>query len=219
MMNREPIEEARYKLSETLALLDVWLEGDTVGDPWQNRIAEMPVNTNPDHPDLVKRGWRSWPVRGQGDCPAEITGLTIHHMMSHSPLATARYCTNPRSAGGKGCPTVQYHFWVSADDGCPVFLLIDPQLALWHDHTGTFQSTLSIGMAGSLHNQQPPDEQMIACATLCVCLMDLYDLTVEQVQGHKERAWNAARVRTVCPGWDSANWRDSFYEVLKIATA
>ena len=181
--------------------------------PYIDRTAEMPVSHSPDQAYLVARGWDWWPVRGVGNCPAAVTGLTIHHTMSHSPLATARYCTKPQGAGGKGCPTIQYHFWISAGDGCPVFLLADPSWALWHDHTGTYQTTLSIGMAGSLHKQRPPDEQIAATARLCAYLMDVHDILVGEVRGHTDRA-KVAGVGTVCPGWYAAGWARDFYEAL-----
>ena len=182
--------------------------------PWTDRVAEMPVNHTPDQQYLVARGWTWWPVRGEGDCPAAVTGLTIHHTMSHSPLATARYCTKSRAAGGKGCPTIQYHYWVSAGDGCPVYLLVDPRWALWHDHTGTYQTTLSIGMAGSLHKQRPPDEQIVATARLCAYLMDVHGILVGEVRGHTDRAKEAG-VGTVCPGWYTAGWAADFYAALR----
>lgn len=204
---------ARNTGTDALGLLDTALaELDSV-TPWQDRIAEMPVNLHPSQPDLVRRKWTAWPIRGQGDCPLEITGLTIHHTTSHSPLATARYCTRQRAAGGKGYPTIQYHFWVSAGDDCPVFLLVDPVDALWHDHTGAYQTTLSIGMAGSLHKQRPPQEQLVATARLCAHLMFNYDVPVGEVRGHGSRA-KAAGISTVCPGWYITGWKDDFYEAL-----
>jgi hypothetical protein len=137
------------------------------GPPWIDRVAEMPVNPNPTHPDMVELGWKDWPRRKLDD----ITGITIHHTMSHSPLATARYC-----AGPKGYPSIQYHLWVGQGDGCPVYLLAPLEWGLWHDHTGAYQKTVSVGMAGRLHESKPPPEQLEATASLVAYLMDLLNI-------------------------------------------
>lgn len=186
--------------------------------PYTSRIDEMPINRNPDHPDIVEYGWDSWPIRGKGDCPEAVTGLTIHHTMSHSPLAVARYCTNSRNDGGKGLPSTQYHFWVSQEDGCPVWQLAPMDWALWHDHTGTYQMTLSIGMAGRLHESKPPDEHLGATARLVVYLQRLLGLPLSEVQGHDQRAREAKNIKTDCPGWLLADWRDAFYIALENET-
>jgi hypothetical protein len=175
--------------------------------PFIDRTAEMPVNLRPFHRDFVRAfpGRDMWPMRG----PDDATGITIHHTLSHSPAATARYCTQ-----AKGYPTVQYHYWVSADDGCPVYLLADPALALWHDHTGAHPTTLSVGMAGSLHLAQPPREQIEALVRLVAWLIKAHDVPIAQVQGHVDRFSG-----TVCPGWGQTGWRDAFYGALAIAIA
>jgi len=184
-------------------LAQIWDEllTDDASPPYTDRRHEMPVNFDPFHPDFVKcfPGNEVWPTRDLGT----LTGLTIHHTMSHSPIATANYCTKT-----KGYPTTQYHYWVSAGDGCPCYLLVDPSAAMWHDHTGTHPTTLSIGMAGSLHVSPPPDEQIEAAARLCVWLMNQFG--VVDVAGHKDRYRG-----TVCPGWDSAGWRTAFFDVLE----
>jgi hypothetical protein len=183
-----------------------------------DRIDKMPVNINPHHALFLANfgPLAFWPVRGEAttvrgrrvEVPEAVTGLTIHHTMSHSPLATARHCT-----ATKGYPTGQYHYWISQGDGCLVYQLAEEYWAMWHDNTGPIQTTLSIGMAGSLHLKRPPDEQLDAVAALVRFLMDKHGLTVDDVQGHKDR-WSG----TVCPGWDSdrsGRWRDDFYERLR----
>ena len=184
--------------------------------PYVDRVDEMPVNFQPDHPYIAKRGWTFWPQRVD-----PVTGITIHHTMSHSPLATARFCTNPYDGykTGKGYPSVQYHFWVSQGDGCPVYRLAPVVWQLWHDCTGPFQTTISVGMAGSLNLKRPPDEQLQATAQIVAWLMQEYSVPVEEVKGHKDRYFG-----TVCPGWDkektarpSGLWRPAFYEALNDA--
>lgn len=170
-----------------------------------NRINDMPINKYPFHSTFKKHFNDFWPIRGQGKMPAKITGITIHHTMSHSPIATAQYCTNV-----KGYPTTQYHYWVSANDDTEVYQLLKEEWGIWHDHTGTYQTNLSIGMAGHLHNHKPPQDQIEACAMLCKHLMEKHNLTIENVKGHKDQYSG-----TVCPGWDNSNWRDDFYETLQ----
>lgn len=177
--------------------------------PYTSRIDEMPVSRSPDHPDIVKYDWDFWPTRGEDDCPARVTGLTIHHTMSHSPLAVAQWTTRSQSEGGKGYPSIQYHFWVSQGDGCPVWQLAPMDWASWHDHTGKYQTTLSIGMAGRLHESKPPAEQLQAAAQLVVYLQKQLDIPLAEVQGH-----NGRYAGTICPGWDVAGWKSEFYEAL-----
>lgn len=157
-----------------------------------DRIAEMPTNYAPDHPYFIQRSWSQWPTRSL----MEITGLTIHHTCSHSPLATAQWITKSQANGGKGYPTTQYHYWISQADSCPIYHLVDDSLQVWHDQTGAFPTALSIGMAGRLHEVRPPDEQIEAVARLVAWLMREYNIPEEEVQGHADRYSG-----TVCPGW------------------
>ena len=172
-----------------------------------DRIAEFDkiVNTKPFHRDFINSFGElstTWPTR------KEVTGVTIHHTLSHSPTATAGYIVR-----SKGYPSTQYSYWVSADDGCPVYQCLRDNIACWHDHTGRLQTAMSIGMAGSLHVVKPSFEQMEACAKLCRVLMKRYGFGVDQVKGHIDRA-KLAGVSTVCPGWDAAHWRGEFYAIL-----
>jgi len=189
-----------------------WADFAMIGEqPYTSRIAEMPVSHNPDHPDIVRHGWTFWPIRGEGDCPQGITGLTIHHTCSHSPLALAGWTTRRQENGGKGMCSIQYHFWVSQGDGCPVWQLAPLEWALWSDHTGPFQTTLSVGMAGRLHESHPPDEQIAATVKLVVYLQRRLDIPIAEVKGHCERYHG-----TECPGWNYG-WKAEFYEALENA--
>jgi len=206
------IELIGHYAAEIGALTDQALTPDP-SPPWSDRIAEMPTNHAPDHPDLVKHKWAWWPERALDD----ITGITIHHTCSHSPLALARWIVRPQGRGGKGYPSTQYAFWVSAGDGCPIWQLAPLEWGIWHDHTGAHQMTISIGMAGTWHVSRPSQEQIDATAYLCAYLMNQFDFPVGEVQGHGDRAWQAARVRTDCPGWYTAGWAVQFQEALRAA--
>jgi hypothetical protein len=207
---REDLELAETHARAAATLTRSVLDALEPSPPWIDRVDEMPVNHAPDHPYLVKRGWQWWPIRGEGKCPAKVTGLTIHHTCSHSPKATARYCTNSRGKGGKGYPTIQYHWWVSAGDGCPVFLLADPEWALWSDNTGAYQTTFSIGVAGRWDKDKPSAEQIETTAGLAAYLQKARGILTPEVRGHHDR-WSP----TKCPGWHLAGWRDEFYEALE----
>ena len=196
-------------LRELAAVLEGIIEP---GPPWIDRVLEMPVNARPFQADFVRNFGTDafWPRRDL----ESVIGLTIHHTMSHSPLNTARYCIDI-----KGYPTIQYHWWVSAGDGCPVYLLADPSWMIWHDCTGAAPTTLAVGMAGSLHLTPPPDEQIGATVQLCRYLMEIFDLSPSQVQGHRER-W---QLKTQCPGWGptdrrqrswGSGWKGAFYRAL-----
>jgi hypothetical protein len=179
--------------------------------PIIDRRQEMPHNTYPDHPDFV----RAWP--GHDDWPRrkleEITGLTIHHTLSDNPLGLFQWITRPQAQGGKGYPRGQYHYWVGRDQSAPIYHLLDDTIQCWHDHTGTYQTTLSIGMAGHLGYTRPPEEQLWKTVRLAWHLLLKYGLTIDDVAGHNDRY-----SRTVCPGWyaDSPNtvpsgvWRRDF---------
>lgn len=175
-----------------------------------DRIAEFEAlaNRKPFHRDFLAsfgHNYITWPTR------TECTGITIHHTLSHSPRATAAYITK-----SKGYPTTQYAYWVSADDGCPVYQCLRDSVACWHDHTGRLQTTISIGMAGKLHKAAPSLEQMDACAQLCVVLMKRHSFGTDQVQGHLARARlvKPEPVYTVCPGWNVSGWRSDFFGLL-----
>ena len=193
---------ARNACNEALELI-VGPEPDPV--PYVDRVDEMPVNLKPHHADFLRcfPGRDMWPLRSLDD----IDGITVHHTLSHSPLAAANYCTQ-----AKGYPTVQYHFWVSAGDGCPVYRLVDEAVQLWHDHTGTYQTTLSVGLAGRWDYYVPPGEQLTALVELVAWLMRTYRVPIEEVQGHCTRA---LPIITVCPGWYRADWHDAFFDLLE----
>jgi len=159
---------------------------------------EMPHNPDPFHPDYLKylkETWvDDWPSRSE--MGTRVEGLTIHHTLSHSPLATSQYIT-----ATKGYPRTQYHYWVSQDDGCPIYYLLDEDYAPYHDHRGV-SPNLSIGMAGSLHLTRPPEEQLWSTVLLVAHLMSKHSLTKDNIDGHHERA-ALSGVHTLCPGWMS----------------
>jgi len=155
--------------------------------------------TNAFCPPPLQNGWHQRK-------PAEITGLTIHHTLSWSPWATAAYYV--LKTGGR--PTIPYHYWV-----CPcgeVLHCLDLTQGCWHDHTGHHNTTVSIGMAGSLHLYRPTKRQLASAVALVTFLVFQLDLPQYEVLGHNDRSAPVG-YPTVCPGWDSApsgRWRMDF---------
>lgn len=168
------------------------LDVDDLMRPYVDVVEQIPVNPEPTSPE-------AWWIRE----PSEIEGITIHHTLSDSPEATARYVIEQ-----KGRPTLPYHFWVSQEGEC--WLCVPLHYGMWHDHTGHKNVNISVGMAGSLHKVLPRTEQMAATVRLVAWLMEEYGIPMEQVQGHNDR-YRA----TVCPGWDAMRWRALFYGALR----
>ncbi|MBN2258745.1 MAG: N-acetylmuramoyl-L-alanine amidase [Anaerolineaceae bacterium] len=164
------------------------------GPPWVDVIAEMPTNSRATQPQASPGQWAT----RRAD---QIKGITIHHTLSHDRLALARYIIRE-----KDLPTTEYTWWVDRDG--LVLLCVPVELALWHDHTGYPNYNLSIGLAGSLHVAPPPARQIEGAAGLVAYLMRTYSIPLEEVQGHNDR------YPTLCPGWDAAGWRATFFSEL-----
>lgn len=188
----EIAEELRRR-SEELVEVALELRGDPeeMMPPYDDIVDQMPVNSHPTAPE-------AWWARE----PGQIKGITIHHTLSHSPEATARYVIEK-----KGRPTLPYHFWVTAEGDC--WLCVPLRYGMWHDHTGHRNVNISVGMAGQLHKVAPTPVQMEATVRLVRYLMAEYEIPLENVQGHNDRH------ATICPGWDAMHWRERFYERLR----
>lgn len=167
-------------------------------EPYTDIIDQMPINPKPTDP-------AAWWMREL----TQIQGITIHHTMSHDPIATAKYLI------GKGRPSGEYHFWVSLTGEC--WLCVPLRWGVWHDHTGHKNTNISIGMAGSLHKVKPAMVQMQATVRLVRWLMAQFSIPLSQIQGHQQRAWDASKIATICPGWDVAGWRGQFFALLEAA--
>lgn len=171
-------------------------EGD--GPPWADITDEIPVNDNPTAPE-------AWWIRSLD----QITGITIHHTLSHNPYNVARYVIEH-----KGRPSIPYHLWVNRSG--EVWLCAPLKWGMWHDHTGHKNTNISIGMAGHLYKVRPPLEQLYATVRLVAYLMREYDVPLEQVQGHDDRVTNLPGYSTQCPGWRGLDrWREDFYRLLQ----
>lgn len=138
----------------------------------------------------------------------QITGLTIHHTGVNNPTTLAQVCIN------KGCPTIQYHYFVGFDG--TLYHTLDDCVGCWHDHTGHYNRNLSLGLAGYHHQSVPGEVQLTALAWLTAHLMQLYHIPLSNINGHQEWAQRAAGVATVCPGWNTAGWRDRFFGLLDL---
>lgn len=159
--------------------------------------------TNPVCPPPLENGW--W-----GRTPSQITGLTIHHTLSHSPWATAQYYI--QKSGGR--PSIPYHYWVCTCG--QVLYCLDLVQGCWHDHTGHKNANVSIGMAGSLHEVRPTLPQLASAVALTTFLVFQLDLVLSEVLGHNQRSAPVG-YPTTCPGWDSATsgyWRHEFLSAV-----
>lgn len=130
----------------------------------------------------------------------QIDGVTIHHTLSNSPHAFARYYITK----GGGRPSVPYTLWVTETG--EVFLCNDLEDGCWHDHTGHKNTHLSVGMAGRLHEYRPSNVQMDAVARVVVWAVQDERMSIPRrnVRGHCDY------YDTECPGWgdgESGNWR------------
>jgi N-acetyl-anhydromuramyl-L-alanine amidase AmpD len=177
------------------------------GAPWEDWRDKMPVNPTPDASALItKRG--GWWQRALSD----IDGITIHHTLSHDPIATASWIVKPKVQGGKGHATTQYHVWITKDGRA--LWCVGFEHGLWHDHCGDLNKHISIGLSGSLHVAKPPTAQLRKAAQVVAYLMARFDIRVANVAGHNDWAMKCSGVKTDCPGWDRAGWRSEFYAAL-----
>lgn len=165
-----------------------------------NIIDQLPTNPKSTNP-------AKWWVR----TPEDIRGITIHHTGCDSPEQAARILIN------KGRPSTEYAYFVQYDG--KLYQCLDDSAGVWHDHTGDHNRNLSIGLAGYWHKQEPSLTQLTGLARLVWHLMQKYNLPLEQVQGHRQRAKDAANIVTECPGWESAGWKQKFFDVLAVVMA
>jgi len=161
--------------------------------------------TNDSCPGSLKNGW--WQRRFD-----QITGLTFHHTLSHSPWAFSKYYV--RKGGGR--PTIPYTIWVTETG--EVLLCVALTEGCWHDHTGHRNVNLSVGLAGTLHIHHPSNAQLDAAARVAAWAIkdDRMRITRGRVRGHMDVG--TYRGRTECPGWASAksgHWRELLYNRIE----
>jgi len=197
-----------------------------------DRRDEMPYDPKSvDHPDFWsafgRNGITDWPKRSEMagedhdgielEPYREITGITIHHTMRDDYDAMKSlfgWIARPASQGGKGYPRGQYHYAISREESAPIYQLLDDDVMCWHDHTGRYQTALSVGICGHCGYSRPPEATLWNAARLCWHLLQKHGLTIDDVEGHTDRAQG----RTVCPGWyadhditiPSGVWRRDF---------
>lgn len=159
-------------------------------------IATLPTNPNPIAP-------KAWWVRTKD----KITGITIHH----TGAATARQCA--QSHVNRGRPSIEYHLFVGFDG--VVYRCLHPLVGCWHDHAGHYNKNLSIALAGYHHKSSPLEVQLVSLVRTVAWAMTEYDVPIENVMGHHERAL-LVKVATDCPGWHLAGWRDAFFNKLRM---
>jgi len=197
------IERARAIREHADALWELLNEEPPPAWPWDRDITgELARNPGPYDNYYLQRDGGWWQRTLD-----QIDRVTIHHTLSDSPHATAKYYVV--KAGGH--PTLPYTIWVTQDG--QILKCVELEQGLWHDHTGHQNTHLSVGMAGSLHLYHPADVQLEAVARLCAWAIESDELpnvsAIEQIKGHRDYA------ATVCPGWAcdaSGNWRNEFYK-------
>jgi hypothetical protein len=190
-----------------------------LGIYWHNSALEtLSFNMAPDNPDFLERHWLFWKSRTVDS----ITGISIHHAGGDWSLqAIADYQTNPYDGGktGRGYPWMQYHWFVRQAPPHDVILCAPLTWGMWNDHTNIddINYNIAICMQGRWDNKVPPVGQIQAVTKLCSWLMWKYNISIDEVQGHTERAGlnDEGRLKTVCPGWNSTAWKDQFYQELE----
>jgi len=134
---------------------------------------------------------------------SQITGITLHHTIGVSPLATTQAYL--QKDGGR--PSIPYHFWVHRDG--QVSYCLDLTEGCWHDHTGYKNKHVSVGLAGVLDEDPPTQAQLQAVIRLTRRLMAGLGISVAGVKGHRDF------MATRCPGWGAPPnylpWRAEFY--------
>lgn len=196
----QPTDRVRILVPETLDAVSVSFERIAMpGGAFApiDVIDKMPTNQSATNP-------KAWWARTSQD----ITGITVHHTGCETPEQAARILL------GKGRPTTEYAYFVAKDGA--VYQCLPDTLGVWHDHTGHYNKNLSIGLAGYWHKAIPSDAQIEWLAKIVWHLMCKYGIPVEQVQGHNQRAKEAANIGTVCPGWDAAGWKERFFDALDV---
>jgi len=186
---------------------------------WDRDIrSELATNPNPTNPPV-------WWKRKLD----QIDVLTIHHTLSDSPHATFQNYLSRRR------PTGPYTFWITQTGD--VLLCVDPELGIWHDHTGFYvtqdgrklwgNSHLSVGMAGRLHEYTPADVQLERTARFVADVMrgDMFPSidSVGCIAGHMDVG--TYKDRTQCPGWwvvkngkqipSGDRWKMKFYNMIR----
>lgn len=183
---------------------------------WDRDITnELATSPNPTNPPV----W--WKRR-----PDQIDVLTIHHTLSDSPHATFENYIRTRHR-----PTGPYAIWITQTGDA--LLCVDPELGIWHDHTGFYvkqdgrklwgNSHLSVGMAGRLHEYVPADVQLRRTVKFVADVIkgDMFPSidSIDCIKGHMDY------YPTQCPGWweteygrripGGDRWETRFYDMIR----
>jgi hypothetical protein len=174
----------------------------TADVPWTRDISGE-LARNDDCPGILKDGW--WQRTTD-----QITGLTFHHTLSHSPYDTAAYYIH--KTGGR--PSIPYTIWITQTG--EILHCLPLTEGCWHDHTGHKNVHLSVGLAGSLHLNRPPEAQLEATARVAEWAVTSDMLpgitSINDIKGHKD-FWP-----TDCPGWEAhatGVWKDDLYARIR----
>lgn len=180
----------------------------TLAAPWDKDISgELAVNPGPYDSETLndQGGWWQRELK-------QIDKVTFHHTLSHDPYGLAAYYVD--KDGGR--PTMPYTLWVTKEG--VVYHCVALTEGLWHDHTGNENTHLSVGFAGSLHLDAPPEVQLRAGAKVAAWAIKSRELPLVKkmtdITGHMD--W----IKTACPGWNSAQtgyWKPRLYTMIEEA--
>ena len=159
------------------------------------------VDQLPRHPE------QSYPTRSL----EMITHIAIHHTAgpANTPVErVARYHVERR-----GWPGIGYHFYIMPDGT----IYQTNRLTTISNHVYmNNQRSVGIALAGDFNENLPTPAQLNAAAALTAWLMELLNIPIENVWGHREYPSQS----TDCPGnqWrDGFKWREMFFVRLKAA--
>ena len=144
--------------------------------------------------------------------PSDIQYLVLHCTDAHPNWGAsdcAHYDINPNHISSRGCPTITYTYFVSADGLVQKCLSHD--IVSWHVGVWNRRSLgVVLAYRATGNQERPPHAQLEAASELFAQLSLTFGLQPEQnVVGHRELrgtgyffdTYGVKRYRKECPGW------------------
>lgn len=137
---------------------------------------------------------------------AQLRYLVLHHSGADARIDS--FAIAREHVGVNGWPGIGYHFLIHPDG------LIEQgqDLAVSSHHAAQFNPVaVGIALLGDLRGQQPPAEQLEACAGLLAWLCDDLGLPRQAIRGHGEL------LATDCPGGTFlSGWKAGLLEAVRL---